>query len=74
MYVSPFSQFDEEFSARQEAQAECQKLEEKIKEFQTKMQALEAQVNAEKQTPLKLSLSPYNIRAKESVLRFQECF
>uniref|UniRef100_A0A8C7ZC44 Diaphanous-related formin 2 n=1 Tax=Oryzias sinensis TaxID=183150 RepID=A0A8C7ZC44_9TELE len=30
--------FDEEFSARQEAQAECQKLEEKIKEFQTKMQ------------------------------------
>uniref|UniRef100_A0A3B3IGZ7 Diaphanous related formin 2 n=1 Tax=Oryzias latipes TaxID=8090 RepID=A0A3B3IGZ7_ORYLA len=33
--------FDEEFSARQEAQAECQKLEEKIKEFQTKMQALE---------------------------------
>uniref|UniRef100_A0A8C8DYC9 Diaphanous-related formin 2 n=1 Tax=Oryzias sinensis TaxID=183150 RepID=A0A8C8DYC9_9TELE len=36
--------FDEEFSARQEAQAECQKLEEKIKEFQTKMQALEAQI------------------------------
>uniref|UniRef100_A0A8C7ZA20 Diaphanous-related formin 2 n=1 Tax=Oryzias sinensis TaxID=183150 RepID=A0A8C7ZA20_9TELE len=29
--------FDEEFSARQEAQAECQKLEEKIKEFQTKI-------------------------------------
>uniref|UniRef100_A0A8C7Z8W2 Diaphanous-related formin 2 n=1 Tax=Oryzias sinensis TaxID=183150 RepID=A0A8C7Z8W2_9TELE len=43
--------FDEEFSARQEAQAECQKLEEKIKEFQTKMQALEAQVNAGKTTP-----------------------
>uniref|UniRef100_A0A3P9LRH9 Diaphanous-related formin 2 n=1 Tax=Oryzias latipes TaxID=8090 RepID=A0A3P9LRH9_ORYLA len=42
--------FDEEFSARQEAQAECQKLEEKIKEFQTKMQALEAQVNAGKTT------------------------
>ncbi|XP_078810083.1 protein diaphanous homolog 2 isoform X10 [Oryzias latipes] len=38
--------FDEEFSARQEAQAECQKLEEKIKEFQTKMQALEAQIAA----------------------------
>ncbi|XP_023814768.1 protein diaphanous homolog 2 isoform X4 [Oryzias latipes] len=40
--------FDEEFSARQEAQAECQKLEEKIKEFQTKMQALEAQLTIEK--------------------------
>uniref|UniRef100_I3J2P5 Diaphanous related formin 2 n=1 Tax=Oreochromis niloticus TaxID=8128 RepID=I3J2P5_ORENI len=34
-------QFDEEFSARQEAQAESQKKEEKIKELEGKIQALE---------------------------------
>lgn len=38
-------QFDEEFSARQEAQAESQKKEEKIKELEGKIQALESQVN-----------------------------
>lgn len=38
-------QFDEEFSARQEAQAESQKKEERIKELEGKIQALESQVN-----------------------------
>ncbi|XP_038137230.1 protein diaphanous homolog 2 isoform X3 [Cyprinodon tularosa] len=38
--------FDEEFSARQEAQAESQKKEEKIKELETKIQTLEAQIAA----------------------------
>lgn len=37
-------QFDEEFSARQEAQAESQKKEERIKELEEKIQALESQV------------------------------
>lgn len=40
-----FFQFDEEFSARQEAQAESQKKEERIKELEGKIQALESQVN-----------------------------
>ncbi len=43
--VSLFLQFDEEFSARQEAQAESQKKEERIKELEGKIQALESQVN-----------------------------
>lgn len=43
--LSLFSQFDEEFSARQEAQAESQKKEERIKELEEKIQALESQVN-----------------------------
>uniref|UniRef100_A0AAV2MKD9 Uncharacterized protein n=1 Tax=Knipowitschia caucasica TaxID=637954 RepID=A0AAV2MKD9_KNICA len=38
--------FDEEFSARQEAQADCQKKEEKIKELEGKIQTLESQVAA----------------------------
>lgn len=38
-------QFDEEFSARQEAQAESQKKDEKIKELEEKIQALESQVD-----------------------------
>ncbi|XP_034064013.1 protein diaphanous homolog 2 isoform X5 [Gymnodraco acuticeps] len=38
--------FDEEFSARQEAQAESQKKEEKIKELEGKIQALESQIAA----------------------------
>lgn len=38
-------QFDEEFSARQEAQAESQKKEERIKELEEKIQTLESQVN-----------------------------
>lgn len=38
-------QFDEEFSARQEAQADSQKKEERIKELEGKIQALESQVN-----------------------------
>ncbi|XP_037531130.1 protein diaphanous homolog 2 [Nematolebias whitei] len=38
--------FDEEFSARQEAQAESQKKEEKIKELEEKIQALESQRSA----------------------------
>lgn len=42
---SLFLQFDEEFSARQEAQAESQKKEERIKELEEKIQALESQVN-----------------------------
>ncbi|TWW55257.1 Protein diaphanous -like protein 2 [Takifugu flavidus] len=37
--------FDEEFGARQEAQAESQKKDEKIKELEEKIQALESQVN-----------------------------
>ncbi|XP_034064012.1 protein diaphanous homolog 2 isoform X4 [Gymnodraco acuticeps] len=40
--------FDEEFSARQEAQAESQKKEEKIKELEGKIQALESQLTIEK--------------------------
>lgn len=44
-WLSSFLQFDEEFSARQEAQAESQKKEEKIKELEEKIQALESQVN-----------------------------
>lgn len=40
-----YLQFDEEFSARQEAQAESQKKEERIKELEEKIQALESQVN-----------------------------
>lgn len=43
--LSLFMQFDEEFSARQEAQAESQKKEERIKELEGKIQALESQVN-----------------------------
>ena len=43
--LSLFLQFDEEFSARQEAQAESQKKEERIKELEGKIQALESQVN-----------------------------
>lgn len=42
---SSLLQFDEEFSARQEAQAESQKKEERIKELEEKIQALESQVN-----------------------------
>lgn len=42
---SLFLQFDEEFSARQEAQAESQKKEERIKELEEKIQTLESQVN-----------------------------
>ncbi|XP_040903515.1 protein diaphanous homolog 2 isoform X4 [Toxotes jaculatrix] len=38
--------FDEEFSARQEAQAEAQKKEERIKELEGKIQALESQIAA----------------------------
>ncbi|XP_068181324.1 protein diaphanous homolog 2 isoform X3 [Antennarius striatus] len=38
--------FDEEFSARQEAQAESQKKEERIKELEVKIQALESQIAA----------------------------
>ncbi|KAL6117514.1 diaph2 [Pungitius sinensis] len=38
--------FDEEFSARQEAQAESQKKEERIKELEGKIQALESQMAA----------------------------
>lgn len=37
-------QFDEEFTARQEAQAELQKKEEKIKELETEIQQLRTQV------------------------------
>ena len=37
-------QFDEEFTARQEAQAELQKREEKIKELETEIQQLRTQV------------------------------
>ncbi|XP_040029103.1 protein diaphanous homolog 2 isoform X4 [Gasterosteus aculeatus] len=40
--------FDEEFSARQEAQAESQKKEERIKELEGKIQALESQLTIEK--------------------------
>lgn len=39
-----FLQFDEEFSARQEAQAEQQKQEEKIKELEGKITTLQSQV------------------------------
>uniref|UniRef100_A0A3P9P9T2 Diaphanous related formin 2 n=1 Tax=Poecilia reticulata TaxID=8081 RepID=A0A3P9P9T2_POERE len=39
--------FDEEFSARQEAQAESQKKEEKIKELESKIQTLETQLTIE---------------------------
>ncbi|XP_054887040.1 protein diaphanous homolog 2-like isoform X5 [Poeciliopsis prolifica] len=39
--------FDEEFSARQEAQAESQKKEEKIKELESKIQTLETQLTVE---------------------------
>lgn len=45
LLFSLFLQFDEEFSARQEAQAESQKKEERIKELEEKIQALESQVN-----------------------------
>lgn len=45
IFVPLFLQFDEEFSARQEAQAESQKKEERIKELEGKIQALESQVN-----------------------------
>ncbi|XP_061542678.1 protein diaphanous homolog 2 isoform X3 [Phycodurus eques] len=38
--------FDEEFSARQEAQAESQKKEERIRELEGKIQALESQIAA----------------------------
>lgn len=44
-FLSVSLQFDEEFSARQEAQAESQKKDEKIKELEEKIQALESQVN-----------------------------
>ena len=37
-------QFDEEFTARQEAQAELQKRDEKIKELETEIQQLRTQV------------------------------
>lgn len=37
-------QFDEEFTARQEAQAELQKRDEKIKELESEIQQLQAQV------------------------------
>lgn len=37
-------QFDEEFTARQEAQAELQKRDEKIKELETEIQQLRGQV------------------------------
>ncbi|KAL6117513.1 diaph2 [Pungitius sinensis] len=40
--------FDEEFSARQEAQAESQKKEERIKELEGKIQALESQLTIER--------------------------
>lgn len=50
--ASLFWQFDEEFSARQEAQAESQKKEEKIKELEGKIQALESQVNPYRGIPL----------------------
>lgn len=43
--LSLLLQFDEEFSARQEAQAESQKKEERIKELEGKIQTLESQVN-----------------------------
>lgn len=52
LFFSPFLQFDEEFSARQEAQAEAQKKEEKIKELEEKIQALESQVNPLEEIPL----------------------
>uniref|UniRef100_A0A674NWC7 Diaphanous related formin 2 n=1 Tax=Takifugu rubripes TaxID=31033 RepID=A0A674NWC7_TAKRU len=43
--------FDEEFGARQEAQAESQKKDEKIKELEEKIQALESQIAAGPATP-----------------------
>lgn len=56
-------QFDEEFSARQEAQAESQKKEERIKELEEKIQALESQVNPSQrkkciEMTLKIELQP----------------
>lgn len=44
LYVCYCLQFDEEFSARQEAQAELQKHEEKIKGLETQINTLQAQV------------------------------
>lgn len=46
MLVSLFLQFDEEFSARQEAQAESQKKDERILELEGRIQTLESQVNS----------------------------
>lgn len=44
LYVCYCLQFDEEFSARQEAKAELQKQEEKIKELASQINTLQAQV------------------------------
>uniref|UniRef100_A0A669B285 Diaphanous related formin 2 n=1 Tax=Oreochromis niloticus TaxID=8128 RepID=A0A669B285_ORENI len=44
-------QFDEEFSARQEAQAESQKKEEKIKELEGKIQALDSTTTSTSSSP-----------------------
>lgn len=43
--MSLFLQFDEEFSARQEAQADSQKKDERILELEGRIQTLESQVN-----------------------------
>lgn len=43
--VSRSLQFDEEFSARQEAQSESQKKDERILELEGRIQTLESQVN-----------------------------
>uniref|UniRef100_A0A3Q4MNP3 Diaphanous-related formin 2 n=1 Tax=Neolamprologus brichardi TaxID=32507 RepID=A0A3Q4MNP3_NEOBR len=62
-------QFDEEFSARQEAQAESQKKEEKIKELEGKIQALESQNNVAFRRDLYLYLSPKNKKTKTGEAR-----
>ncbi len=44
LYACYCLQFDEEFSARQEAKAELQKQEDKIKELESQINTLQAQV------------------------------
>lgn len=70
MLVPLFFQFDEEFSARQEAQAESQKKEEKIKELEGKIQALESQVKSVKRNPTTLQNSVTFPQKSFHIVRF----
>ncbi|XP_073445945.1 protein diaphanous homolog 2 isoform X4 [Dendrobates tinctorius] len=68
--ASEFSKkFDEEFTARQEAQAELQKREEKIKELETEIQQLRTQVEAQE-----LAETSFWVKAREEKYEYPDLF
>ncbi|MGH0178491.1 UNVERIFIED_CONTAM: hypothetical protein FKN15_077540 [Acipenser sinensis] len=68
--ASDFSKkFDEEFTARQEAQAELQKREEQIKELEAKIQTLQAQI-----VPQEMTENCFWIKVKEEKFESPDLF